>query len=801
MKKKLILALFFLLTLNSCNGLKGFFGSKDIEVATPQYENYKSGFNYVSRQAKRPEDIPDEERDFKLEKSEDYDVTYESVKATGSYEDMCSMGVNNEILYPGALVDTSDGSYRPLQIKRAPITLSTNLESVLNIDTPIATTIDVPSLSNVRQGIRNIVKNNMKDDVEYPSNLSYTIKEITNENELKLNVGFGLQVSQFALQENFSSSNVNKQTNLMFILKQVYYTIDMDAPKEKNSRDLFDSSLSSREINDALEGTIPAYVSSVSYGRIAFVSIQTNYSKDEITNALSISWGKMSQNPGSSSSKKLSVDIDNTITTIGQDTDTTISCYVYGGSSGEIVNLGKDNSSTLQSIFSTFNGSKDGALPISYTMRHLNGELAKVQDCSEYTIKHITYNPKKIMNWSFLDELIKSGELFDKEELTLDFSAMIDYDNPKESSVNANRTIIIPDNIKELTIIGPNRFTDLVEYNNLSFKIDYRSENNPLILNLDSISFNANGEEGTCLSSESNALIHLNVRRSVVLKGRNGCPAIKCSNLLIDGDANFRVYGGDGVNGDDEINNSNFSNNGGTGIDGSKLEINMKGKIRVYGGTGGVGKTGLLGDEELKTNGGIGGIGGNGGAAIVADELIINESSVELFAGNGGQGGTGGKGYNALTGWGWHRDASTGGQGGTGGDSGIIFDVKTVNLNGNQLNVYEGNGGQGGTGGTGGDGEEIDNNYTHIVIDYYQKGKPGTGGNGGNGGNCLKYTYTDELIIVHDGYAGIGGAGGNGGKKWSILHWGGTAGNPNSSAKNGDDGQKGIDGAYINIDL
>jgi len=328
MKKTIIIGLLLLMfplcIFSACSS-----SGKDLEFEEANYQPYATGFAYAKQEVLAKESVPDEQRDFELEKSEDYDIEYEAVTATGSYEDICTMGVNNDILYPGALVDTSNNSYRSIAIKRAPITLSTNLETVTSNSTSLSKKINSPTLSNVRNGIREIVNNNISEDMALPINLAYEIREVTNETEFFMNLGFGLQVSKFNLSENFSYDNLKKQTNLVVVLKQIYYTVDMDAPQEYNSRDLFDEELSSKEINKALKGTIPAYISSVSYGRVAMISIQTNYSKQEIENALGVSWGKMSENAGGSSTKKLGVEFDNTLKNIAEDNDTSINCYIY----------------------------------------------------------------------------------------------------------------------------------------------------------------------------------------------------------------------------------------------------------------------------------------------------------------------------------------------------------------------------------------------------------------------------------------------------------------------------------------
>ena len=51
---------------------------------------------------------------------------------------------------------------------------------------------------------------------------------------------------------------------------------------------------------------------------------------------------------------------------------------------------------------------------------------------------------------------------------------MLNYNDLENSDINANKTITIPENIKDFYLIGPNNVTKQVEYNNLSLNVAYR---------------------------------------------------------------------------------------------------------------------------------------------------------------------------------------------------------------------------------------------------------------------------------------------------------------------------------------
>ena len=80
---------------------------------------------------------------------------------------------------------------------------------------------------------------------------------------------------------DLNNSWQRNKTHVLLKFIQKIYTVSMDTPDGcilKNAADL------SKEY----EGTIPVYVSDVYYGRIAYMLVSSNYSYDEVTNALAL---------------------------------------------------------------------------------------------------------------------------------------------------------------------------------------------------------------------------------------------------------------------------------------------------------------------------------------------------------------------------------------------------------------------------------------------------------------------------------------------------------------------------------
>ncbi len=643
---------------------------------------------------------------------EDYEVSYKKVTATTSYDDLCTFGANDDLFYPGALLNFNNMA--PIEIDRAPLTISlrglegTNNKSEKNL----STTVQNPNLATVRNAIKGLISSNVSSTAEIPAQISMDIKEIKSEEEFNLNLGFGLQVSKFHVADEFNLAKNKKQTHFAIILKQTYFTVDVVRQNSNRGEYQFFANNVSAENARAIVGEdkIPVYCNSVAYGRIAIISVSSNYTFDEIKNKLTLGWGKMSQNPGSSASKGLSVDFELEIENLAKNQDVNINAFVYGGS--EEMAYGALNVTGVDEIANLFNQNENVesvcGLPISYSFRHLDGSLAKFQSTNEYIVKDVKYVPKYIADWSYLDELVESQEIRKLTELKLDLNGM--YTTP-----NANKLITVPQNIEKLEIVGPNDIRDNVVYNNLSVAIASRTK--PLTLHLTNIS--ANGvttlletgkeiENNTPISkyaprpfikTESLVPITLEIEGDVTITGGENCAAIEVPNLIVNVAGIFNVYGANGV--------AEKIINGATAITATNVTLKTAtqyDQVFIYGGNGVTPTT-------------AGANGGNGGAAIVAENVTVNAlGMISITGGNGGNGaigkigkaGTGGDSHSNYTNVNnrdyMHGGAGTpgeqGGAGGSGGSggSGIVAN-ESLNIQNGKITLYAGKGGAGGNGG------------------------------------------------------------------------------------------------------
>ncbi|RNA61501.1 hemolysin [Chryseobacterium nematophagum] len=194
-------------------------------------------------------------------------------------------------IFPGSLLkgnSIQNMDLKPISTSVKPVTVSMSIPA-LNKKT--AFTIDQPSLSKTRQIVQDYIQT---ADFTQNGTLSYTVEQFTSYDELK--VAFGSNVNTRSLfGKNSSSTNIeegmiSKRSGFYVKFYQTSFTLDMDIPAGSLVNDNnFDSG-----------GVEPVYVSSISYGRMGVLSIETNEQADTAKKTINETFSKLFVNGESS---------------------------------------------------------------------------------------------------------------------------------------------------------------------------------------------------------------------------------------------------------------------------------------------------------------------------------------------------------------------------------------------------------------------------------------------------------------------------------------------------------------------
>ena len=193
---------------------------------------------------------------------------------------------NLEVIYPGSVLNGEaflEGEYTNLKINNPKeITLSTTLKG--SGATVKATAIPVPS--DVREKINTLVSKDTEkiDYKNVASYMSYVSNEVTTQESFSKTLGIhvkvevlkGLAKGSFGYEQK--ELNINTKKHILIKVRQLFYNVSID-PKSAN------------EWGDIqiIGNYEPVYISSVDYGRVATLLVETDESISEVTKKIEAS--------------------------------------------------------------------------------------------------------------------------------------------------------------------------------------------------------------------------------------------------------------------------------------------------------------------------------------------------------------------------------------------------------------------------------------------------------------------------------------------------------------------------------
>jgi thiol-activated cytolysin len=213
----------------------------------------------------------------------DYTCQHQELEETRHFHEIVAFAANSQTLYPGALVggeQVLDGVLIPKPIERAPVRVSASLEGVL--DGPVSATLEEPSLSAFRDAMAEILGANIIGQT--PANIAFDMREVHSSEQLDLALGVSADWLTADLGASFEFNSKEERSRVIVDFTQVYYTVDVDPPARPS--EAFADSVSLADVEQGLRDEPPAYVSSVSYGRVVYFAATSSFSSEELRAAL-----------------------------------------------------------------------------------------------------------------------------------------------------------------------------------------------------------------------------------------------------------------------------------------------------------------------------------------------------------------------------------------------------------------------------------------------------------------------------------------------------------------------------------
>ncbi len=317
----------------------------------------------------------------------------EKIKLGAEFNESMLLDPSSNVIYPGSIIDGNSvvtGAYRQIVLNRAPLTISTNLPY---FDGNPSCVVENPSLSTVRDATKKLVYDS---DItgSTPATITFEKSEVFSEEQLNLAIGVGANVmDKVKVSSNFDFSEKNTNSKVLIKFQQVYYTIDVDAPSSPSG--FFADDVTVQDLKDAVGGgnTVPVYVSSVKYGRVAYFCIESSESAKEI----------IQQFDASVDVNKVNLNVSDSLRNNEILKSSKITGTVIGGAASEATKTISGLEAMVDYIKSGGNFSKESpGAPIAYTLTKLStNEVFGVVSNTEYVARRCETVDGNVLPLSF----------------------------------------------------------------------------------------------------------------------------------------------------------------------------------------------------------------------------------------------------------------------------------------------------------------------------------------------------------------------------------------------------------------
>jgi thiol-activated cytolysin len=307
----------------------------------------------------------------------DYQCASQNLKETRQYDRIVAYAANSDSLYPGALVSADSvltGLFTQIVLPRRPATISVSLENLAGGKTAV---IENPSLSAYRDALAGILDTEITGST--PANIYSEIEEVHSSEQL--NMALGVQASwSLGVASLKSSFNWNdEQTRSRYVVRytQAYYTVDLDAPGKPS--DVLAPYVQLADVQKVMdEQRPPAYVSSVTYGRMVLFTFESEYSAQEMGAALEFAYSG-------------GVDVSGDVSVTYKDiiSKSKITAFILGGDAGTAVQTINSYEALIDFIKAGGNYSKESpGAPIAYKLNYLkDNSPARMSFTTDYEVK------------------------------------------------------------------------------------------------------------------------------------------------------------------------------------------------------------------------------------------------------------------------------------------------------------------------------------------------------------------------------------------------------------------------------
>lgn len=303
-------------------------------------------------------------------------TTTKRYKVTHAFDETLVLNPNQDMLYPACILagnSIHDGSYRIVtQAHTKPVTVSISRVAANQDEihlTKHSFDRDIRK-SDYNEFFQQLAHLEYKDQ---PAAVLHSLDVVNSEKDLKSSLGASVKLPEiFDLKTNFGFDFNNKKNHILAKFIQRSFSVSVDFPKGGTILEGFST--------DLFKDAQPVYVSSINYGRIVFVAIETTAKLSEVQAAINF---VLKKNP------KVPVDlgVDPSAHYKKVFNDSKVGYTVLGGSQGATTQmLTSPTLETLREYISSTPQTQE-MLPINFQLRYVHdNSVARVVSETEYPV-------------------------------------------------------------------------------------------------------------------------------------------------------------------------------------------------------------------------------------------------------------------------------------------------------------------------------------------------------------------------------------------------------------------------------
>lgn len=302
-----------------------------------------------------------------------------------NFEDIAVLRPTADVLWPGALVEGNqslmDGLPEPVRLARSPVTIRIDLPGIGSEGTR---TIDSPNLGTVQAEIDDALEwwnaNAYRDGYVNASSSSNRITTSYRSTQAALDLGLNVEWATGDVSTQFNYESNETQRVVMASYKQAFYTVSFVQDPSTQPEDVFDPGVSIDEVQRAFDSSAPpAYIASVTYGRIIMFRMETSssYTSSEVEAAFRYASGASVESDLEARYQEILESSTVEVVTLGGNA-AVASEAVSARSAGDLLPI-------IQGENAVYSRSNPG-VPITYTVKYLQDDsIAKLGYTTEYT--------------------------------------------------------------------------------------------------------------------------------------------------------------------------------------------------------------------------------------------------------------------------------------------------------------------------------------------------------------------------------------------------------------------------------